>query len=124
VETWPFLSYLLHNVEASLMMADAGIMELYASLVKSEDLRESLLGIVLHEFRLAEATVDELFGGTAAERRPRLALAIQLRERALRPLHREQVRLLGEWRANPGEDTLRALLVTVNAIAMGQKMTG
>ena len=124
IKTWPFLSYLLHNVEASLMMADPGLMELYASLVKDPDLRRMLLEMILREHRLAEALINELFGGVPQQRRPRLALAIKLRECALKPLHREQVRLLAAWRAEPSEQLLRALLLTVNAIAMGQKMTG
>ncbi len=124
IKSWPYLVYLLHNVEASLMMADAGIMRLYASLVGDQNLRRALLDMILNEHRLAEESINEVFGGSPRERRPRLALAIQLRERALKPLHAEQVRLLAEWRANPTEDLLRALLLTVNAIAMGQKMTG
>jgi phosphoenolpyruvate carboxylase len=124
IRGWPYLAYLLHNVEASLMMADAGLMRLYASLVTDEDLRRTVLDMILKEHRLAEALIDEVFGGSAQERRPRLALAIQLRERALKPLHAEQVRLLAEWRAKPTEELLRTLLLTVNAIAMGQKMTG
>ena len=124
LKTWPFLSYLLHNVEAALMMADTGLMELYASLVKDQDLRETILGLILAEHRRAETLINELFGGTPEERRPRLALAIKLRECALKPLHREQVRLLAAWRARPSERLLRPLLLTVNAIAMGQKMTG
>jgi hypothetical protein len=34
------------------------------------------------------------------------------------------VRLLAEWRSSPQDETLPALLLTVNAIGMGQKMTG
>jgi phosphoenolpyruvate carboxylase len=124
IQGWPYLAYLMHNVEASLMMADAGLMRLYASLVSDEDVRRTLLDAILNEYRLAIAAIDELFGGSAQERRPRLALAIRLRERALKPLHAEQVRLLAEWRASPSEELLKTLLLTVNAIAMGQKMTG
>jgi phosphoenolpyruvate carboxylase len=124
IRSWPFLRYLLHNVEASLMMADTGIMQLYASLVGDANLRRSCLEPILAGHRLAGRLIDELFGGSAEERRPRLALAIRLRERALKQLHDEQVRLLAAWRAEPTEDALRALLLTVNAIAMGQKMTG
>ena len=124
IRKWPFLAYLLHNVEASLMMAHPEIMRLYASLVHDEQLRTALLEIILAGYQRAEACINELFGGTPEARRPRLALAIRLRERALRQLHQEQVRLLATWRAEPAEDTLRALLLTVNAIAIGQKMTG
>ncbi|MCC7173819.1 MAG: phosphoenolpyruvate carboxylase [Bryobacterales bacterium] len=124
IGTWQFLSYLLHNVEASLLMADPSLMAEYASLVQDRAVRERVLRMIVEEHRLAEVLINELFGGTPEERRPRLALAIKLRERALRPLHREQVRLLAAWRAKPSEQLLRALLLTVNAIAMGQKMTG
>ena len=124
VKSWPFLSYLLHNVEASLMMADAGFMQLYSSLVSDGDLRRRVLDTILSEYRLAVKSIDELFGRTPEERRPRLALAIRMRRNALRPLHEEQVRSLASWRAAPSEEKLRTLLLTVNAIAMGQKMTG
>jgi phosphoenolpyruvate carboxylase len=122
--SWSFLSYLLHNVEASLMMAHPDTMALYASLVPDEGLRRSTLDRIRDEFHLAQARLDDVFGGTAQERRPRLALAIRLRECALRKIHQEQVRLLAQWRRDPAEETLRALLLSVNAIAMGQKMTG
>jgi phosphoenolpyruvate carboxylase len=124
IRRWPFLSYLLHNVEAAVMMAHPEIMQLYASLVPDADLRRSVMDTILAGYRLADASISELFGGTAEARRPRLALAIKLRDRALRQLHEEQVRLLAVWRAHPTEEALRALLLTVNAIAMGQKMTG
>jgi phosphoenolpyruvate carboxylase len=106
------------------MMAHSQTMELYASLVRDEEQRERVLEAILREFRLASARIDELFGGAADERRPRLALAIRLRECSLKQIHREQVRLLAEWRRHAGEESLRELLLTVNAIAMGQKMTG
>jgi len=116
---WPFLSYLLHNAEASLMMADPDLMRLYASLTEDE----SLLQTILAEYELSKSVIEELLGDSAT-RRARLALAIQLRKGALDQLHHEQVRLLQSWRKNPEDGTLTALLLTINAIGMGQKMTG
>ena len=124
VSGWPMLRYLLHNVEASLMMASPDIMRLYASLVADADLRAKFVDLILREYGLAVERLADLFGAPAAERRPRLALAIELRKEALWQLHQDQVRLLEEWRREPGEERLRALLLTVNAIGMGQKMTG
>jgi phosphoenolpyruvate carboxylase len=123
VRVWPFLSYLLHNAEASLMMAHPGVMELYASLVDDAKIRASLFETISKEYKLSESVIEDLFGGSAT-RRPRLALAVQLRKGALDQLHHEQVRLLRRWRRKPKEETLTALLLTVNAIGMGQKMTG
>jgi phosphoenolpyruvate carboxylase len=121
---WPMLSYLLHNVEASLMMASPEVMQLYASLVPDPHLRAKFMDLILREYGLAVAQLAEIFGAPAAKRRPRLALAIELRKEALWRLHCEQVRLLAEWRSSPQKETLPALLLSVNAIGMGQKMTG
>jgi len=121
---WPMLRYLLHNVEASLLMASPQIMKLYASLVPDAGLRAKFMDLILREYELAVERLADLFGGPATRRRPRLAMAIELRKEALWQLHQDQVRLLAEWRRDHGEETLRALLLTVNAIGMGQKMTG
>jgi phosphoenolpyruvate carboxylase len=120
VRVWPFLSYLLHNAEASLMMASPRIMRLYASLVKEDTL---LLDTILAEYELSKSAIEELLGDSAT-RRARLALAIELRRGALDQLHHQQVRLLRAWRSDPNEGTLTDLLLTINAIGMGQKMTG
>ena len=106
------------------MMASPEIMELYASLVPDDGLRATFMDAILREYRLTEETLEELFGAPARHRRRRLALAIDLRKEALWQLHREQVRLLQVFRREPSEETRKALLLTVNAIGMGQKMTG
>ncbi|MFL9827731.1 phosphoenolpyruvate carboxylase [Rhodoplanes sp. SY1] len=121
---WPFLDYLLHNVEASLLMADTDIMRNYASLVEDAALRKQLLARILAEHALASHALRALFGRPAAERRPRLVRTLELRARGLAWLHAEQVRLLRDWRRSDDDATLHALLLTVNAIAMGQKTTG
>jgi phosphoenolpyruvate carboxylase len=119
IRVWPFLSYLLHNAEASLMMASPDLMRLYASLAENE----SPLETILAEYKLSKSVIEEVLGDSAT-RRSRLALAIELRRGALDQLHHEQVRLLRAWRKSPDETTLTALLLTINAIGMGQKMTG
>lgn len=105
-------------------MASPSIMRDYASLVDDPELRHSILSIILAEYNLALETVAELLGTPTARRRDRLLRAIELRAGALSWLHAEQVRLLASWRATASEDDLQALLLTVNAIAMGQKATG
>jgi phosphoenolpyruvate carboxylase len=114
---------LLHNAEASLMMAHPGLMRVYASLVEDEALRTSLFDTIFEEYKLSVSVIEELFGDSPTHRR-RLAQAVALRRSALDQLHHEQVRLLRAWRNEPKEDTLTSLLLTVNAIGMGQKMTG
>lgn len=121
---WPFLSYQLHNVEASLLMASTEVMRAYADLVEDRQLRETILKTILEEYELSFDTVGALLGSPSVARRARLVHAIDLRRGALNCLHAEQVRLLAKWRAQGSEEDLQALLLTVNAIAMGQKATG
>ncbi|MFD2183853.1 phosphoenolpyruvate carboxylase [Rhodoplanes azumiensis] len=126
---WRFLGYVLHNVEASLMMASPEIMALYASLVEDEALRERIMATIVAEHARTRDAVAALFGAPVEERRPRILRITRMRARGLDWLHREQVRLLRRYRAAPDPAapdaaTLDALLLTVNAIAMGQKTTG
>jgi len=131
VRDWPFLSYLLHNVETSVGEAHAGLMAEYAGLVEEEELRERALDRILSEYQRTREMLAELFGASIADRRPRLMKAVAIRHQALLRLHREQIGLLAEWRGElrkgqPGraEGLLQAVLVTVNAIASGVKTTG
>jgi phosphoenolpyruvate carboxylase len=128
---WPFLSYLLHNVEFSVAAADPGIMAEYASLVRDDGLRARVLGVILEEYERTRSVLGELFGDGRQQRRPRLLKAIAIRRHALIRLHREQIALLRTWRealreerTRDAERILTALLVTVNAIAGGLKTTG
>ncbi len=128
---WPFLSYLLHNIEFSVEAADAGIMAEYAALVEDDAVRTRTLNLILEEYGRTREALRQLFGGNTEERRPRLVKAIALRREALLRLHREQIALLAEWRAAlrqgstaEAERVLPILLVTVNAIAGGLKTTG
>jgi phosphoenolpyruvate carboxylase len=124
VGDWPFLSYLLHNVEAGILGSDPALMAGYAGLVEDPDLRSRALDRIVTEFHRTRQVLDELFGGTLQSRRPRFVKAIAIRREALERLHREQIRLLSQWRQDQSEETLQELLVTVNAIAGGLKTTG
>lgn len=128
---WPFLSYLLHNVEFGVAAADTGLMSEYAALVENGELRARVLGLILEEHERTRGALDDLFGGSRERRRPRLLKAIAIRRHALDRLHREQIALLRAWRAalkeecaGDAERILSSLLVTVNAIAGGLKTTG
>lgn len=124
VRDWPYLSYVLHNVEASVMTAHEQLMNEYAALVDDEELRTRILGEILAEFHRTSDALDDLFGASFPSRRPRLWKTVELRRQALERLHREQIRLLAAWRATEEEPVLLQLLETVNAIAGGLKTTG
>jgi phosphoenolpyruvate carboxylase len=121
---WPFLSYLLHNIEFSVAAADPAWMAEYATLVEDRAIRERILAMILEEYELTRRMLDGLLGPDRQRRRPRMLKAIAIRKSALNRLHREQISLLRSWRVSGGEQAFEALLVTVNAIAAGLKTTG
>jgi phosphoenolpyruvate carboxylase len=122
---WPFLNYILHNIEFSVEAAEPGIMTEYAALVEDASLRDAILARILDEHQRTRRMLAEIFGGgPIEERRPRLIKAIAIRREALLRLHREQIALLRDWRRSRAEHLLPPLLVTVNAIAGGLKTTG
>ncbi len=128
---WPFLRYVLNNVETSLASADPGIMREYAALVPGADLRDRFLGMIVREWELAGAMVDAVFDAPRARRRPRMLETIALRAEGLRRLHGHQISLLRTWRSERehggdrrAAELLNLLLGTVNAIASGLRATG
>ncbi|MFP4353395.1 MAG: phosphoenolpyruvate carboxylase [Puniceicoccaceae bacterium] len=127
--TWPFLRYVLTNIETSLSGSDPRIMEEYSRLVPDEDLRDRLFSKILREREDTRAALLRLFGSEQSERRPRLEKTLRPRNAALIPLHREQIRLLKIFRSDdPGgeekERLVGRLLQTINAISSGLRTTG
>ena len=117
-------SYVLHNIEASVMTADEELMLSYAELVEDETLRGAVMSSVRAEFARVTAALNEIFGAGLAQRRPRLHKTVELRRAALQRLAREQIRLLRQWRKEEDPSLLLAVLETVNAVASGIKSTG
>jgi phosphoenolpyruvate carboxylase len=123
----PFVRYIFYNVESNLASADPDIMQRYAALVTSTTLRERFLTPVLEEYRRTQEEVGRLMPEPLEQRRPRFHKTLQSRDDGLDLLHREQVRLLRQWRKEgdqAGETLVRSLLLTVNAIASGLRTTG
>ena len=126
---WPFLRYVLTNIETSLSSADPTIMTAYAEMVPDAEIRERFLVRIRNEMEKTRAALVELFGSEQKARRPRLDKTIKPRNVALEPLHYRQIDLLRELRAGPptpkAERELTAgLLLTINAISSGLRTTG
>jgi hypothetical protein len=110
----------------SVVAADPAIMAEYAQLVENGPLRTRFMTQIMDEYCRTRDILDELLGGNRARRRPRLVKAIDIRRHALMRLHREQIRLLREWRAElrrghteQADRILPSLLVTA-AMAAAQ----
>lgn len=131
IQEWRFLRYVLTNAETSIASAGPGLMRDYASLVRDPALREHYCERILGEYRAASQLIDEAFGAPRERRRPRMMKTIELRRDGLRFLHHRQIDLLREWRglrdAGNAEAAARivpSLLLSINAIASGQRTTG
>lgn len=130
-KTWPFLNYVLTNVETSLMSADVEIMRSYAALVDDAAVRALLMGLIEDEHARALRAMDIVFGASLESRRPRLWRTLKRRESPMRILHNRQIDLLRRWRAAlaggdeaEAESLLPILLLSINAIASGLRTTG
>ncbi|MCC5808493.1 MAG: phosphoenolpyruvate carboxylase [Opitutales bacterium] len=128
IDEWPFLRYVLTNVETALLSSDRGIMERYAGLVGDMAARADVLDCIFAEHERTRQAVGDLLGRSRAIRRPRLEKTLRPRAEALRPLHMRQIDLLARWRAcgDPAkkEALLQDVLLTINAIAGGLRTTG
>ena len=126
---WPFLRYLLYNIETSLCSVSEEIIRSYASLVEFESVRSSFMDVIESELSLTCEMLGLALERKVGEGRPRLAYTLKLRDAGLRILHAEQVRLLRMWRAcdaNTEEwnKLLTELLMNVNAVSSGLRTTG
>ena len=126
-----FLAYVLTNVETNLASANLDLMHAYSALVTDADIRARFTETITREFELTRALLTELFEGTMADRRPRMAKTLEIREAPLKVLHHQQIALLREWRAHIEKDNptaadalLPKLLLSINAIASGLRTTG
>lgn len=128
---WPYLHYVLTNVESSLSSTDRDLMQAYAGMVEDGALRERLMKQITTEWELTRTMLEEIRGSSLAKRRPRMLKTLELRAAALRVLHKDQIALLTKWRGtlasgnNAAADAmLPDLLLSINAIASGLRTTG
>ena len=131
MEKSTFLSYVLTNVETNLASANLDLMRAYAALVTDKEIRTRFTETITAEFDLTQNLLAELFDGSMADRRPRMAKTLGIREAPLKVLHHQQIALLREWRALIEKDKQTAadallpkLLLSINAIASGLRTTG
>jgi phosphoenolpyruvate carboxylase len=131
IKTDPFLRYVMTNIESSLVSVNMDWIREYSNLVPDAEVRERFFAQITAELALTQEMVNHLFKRPFAERRPRLAFTLALREEPLHVLHRQQIELLKVWRAkvNEGdsagaEGMIPDLLVSINALASGLRTTG
>jgi len=130
-DRYPFVRYVLYNVETSHASADLDIMNMYAQLVPDETVRAEQYGIIADEFKKTKRMIDRFFGVEREKRRPRLSKTLDMRAAGLLKLHACQIELLKNWRglseeeqAAASDTLLPTLLLSINAIAGAERTTG
>jgi len=130
VKGWPFLHYVLTNVESSIASTDLDTMKAYADMVTDPEVRAALWTIIEEEWTLTQAMLEKLRGRPMQSRRPRMLKTLALRADALEVLHVQQRDILRRWREvcktdkTAGDNMLPELLLSINAIASGLRTTG
>src|SRR2546426_367461 len=120
---------IVDEVEKTLGYVDLGIAREYAGLVAGDRVRDEIFGLIEEELRRTASTLRRVAGeGMIAERFPQFRQRLPRRRPTLNHVNRQQIELLRRYRgAAAGEaedDTLAALLLSINCIAAGFGATG
>jgi phosphoenolpyruvate carboxylase len=127
---WPFLKYLLIQIESNLLNADVDIMNSFAELVQDSQTRQALMDLILADYQTSLRKIDSVMGESVEARRFSRIEDRKLRDDALKVLHQIQLSDLAWWRSmrekdpEQGEKCLLQLLLLVNALSGGLKSTG
>lgn len=120
---------IVDEVEKTLAYVDLDIAREYADLVADPWLRQEIFSLVTDEYHRTVAVVRRVTGcRELAERFPQFRQRLASRLPTLNQVNRQQIDLLRRFRAagpdKPRDDTLAALLLSINCIAAGFGTTG
>ncbi len=130
VDTWPFLKFLLIQIETNLILANADLMKVYSGLVADDAVKSKFLNMILTDYKDGINHIRDILGEPASVRRTGQFENLKRREAALQVLHELHIKYLKEWRSikdtNPveGEKLLTKLLSITNSLSGGLKSTG
>lgn len=116
---------IVDEVEKSLFHVDMAIAQKYATLVADPAVRDDIFGRISKEYDESRAAVMFLNGGTELGARfPNMSGELARVRADLDGVHDQQIRLLRDYRAQPGPETLVPLMQTMNCISTALGWTG
>ena len=126
-----FIRYVLTNVDTSLAATDEKIMMQYASLVRDNNVRKTMMDLIMEELERTRSMFELILDKPISERRTQHWYSNVIRASAMEDLHKKQIELLKTWRnqkqegnSDEAEETLTSLLLSINAIAGALRTTG
>ena len=125
-----FLRYVFTNIDSSLIATDEEVMVDYASLVERDEVRNTILDMLLDELKRTRSIMNEILEIPFKERRMNHYYSTTLRASAMKIIHKKQIFLLKTWRKQKDNDvsksdtTLVSILYTINSIASALRYTG
>ncbi|PBC03327.1 phosphoenolpyruvate carboxylase [Mesorhizobium sp. WSM3860] len=123
-----FFRLIVDEAEKTLYQSDMEIAQLYAGLVADSDAAWRIYARIGAEYELTRRLIGDLTGGDLSARFPMFKRRFDNLRRQMDDIHRLQVDLLREVRANTGtadqKRTTDALLVSINCISAGLGWTG
>ncbi|WP_027245453.1 phosphoenolpyruvate carboxylase [Leisingera daeponensis] len=121
----PLFRLVVDEVEKTLLQSDMEIAADYATLVQNGEIRDRIFGSIRKEYQLACEAILFLTGDSRlALRFPRLRARFGRVENMLREIHKTQVRLLQENRAEKPSTVPVPLMQSMNCVAAGLGWTG
>ncbi len=126
-QSWPFWRTFIDNTQMILAKADMTIARLYADLVDDRALADRVFGRIADGHAKSVRAILEITGqAELLEHLPILRRSIDRRNPYVDPLSFIQLVLLRRLREGegPGDETLTAVLESINGIASGLKNTG
>jgi phosphoenolpyruvate carboxylase len=126
------IRYVLTNVDTSIAATDEMVFNWYANLVDDKTVKADILNLITEELEKTKKMLALVFGTPISERRKQHFNSNILRSVPLYDLHKNQIAALKKWRklkqTSPDspetQELLMYLLMTVNGISGGLRMTG
>lgn len=123
-----FFRLIVDEAEKTLYQSDMEIARLYADLVSDSDAARRIYARIAAEYELTRRLIGELTGGDLSARFPMFKRRFDNLRRQMDDIHRLQINLLRDVRANTGTSDQKratdALLVSINCISAGLGWTG
>lgn len=126
--TWPFLRYVLIQLETNVLNANENWMNEYSSLVNDQEARDKIKQLIMQDYKLCLDELELIFELPRKNRRASLIDTLDRRTLAVNTLHRFQINNLKKWRSGQAEgneqEIIKTLLQITTGLANGLKNTG